>query len=312
VITRPESSTIVYSDGSFQVRETLFVPIHEAGAIIMFEIHTERPLEIEVAFKADLQLEWPAELGLSSLQWDSSKDALLLAAQNRPLQGLFGLETNATTGDVALKPHVPATWDSFSISNLHVGSMTLAFRFRRDAKDIWLDVTRTGNGKCTLDFSPALSLRARVESATLNGRAVPFRIESNETDQHVSAHFEVPAGKSALHMRFSDDFELGVASQLPDAGSASRGLRILSSSWSPEGDSLELDVAGMPGNTYEFSLSNASEIVSVQGAELNKSHSRAPKLLVRFPAASDRVYVNRRIDVEFKAKASPRNRRPKN
>jgi hypothetical protein len=228
------------------------------------------------------------------------------------LQGLFGLDTNATTGDVALKPHVPATWDSFSISNLHVGSMTLAFRFRRDAKDIWLDVTRTGNGKCTLDFSPALSLRARVESATLNGHAIPFRIESNDTDQHVSAHFEAPVGKSTVHIRLGEDFELGVASQLPDAGSASQGLRILSNSWSPDGNRLELDVAGLPGNTYEFSLSNASEIVSVQGAELNKTHSRAPKLLVRFPGASERVYVNRRIDVEFKAKASPRNRQPKN
>src|SRR5260370_4748828 len=137
-------------------------------------------------------------------------------------------------------------------------------------------------------------------------------MERSERDQHVPALFEVPAGKSAVRMRFSDDFELGVASQLPDAGSASRGLRILSSSWSPEGDSLELHVAGMPGNTYEFSLSTASEIVSVQGALLNKPHSRAPKLLVRFPATSDRVYVNRHIDVEFKAKASPRNRQPKN
>ena len=38
VITRPESSTIVYSEGPFQVRETLFVPIHEPGATITFEI----------------------------------------------------------------------------------------------------------------------------------------------------------------------------------------------------------------------------------------------------------------------------------
>jgi len=32
VIIRPESSTIVYSAGAFQVRETLFIPIHERGA----------------------------------------------------------------------------------------------------------------------------------------------------------------------------------------------------------------------------------------------------------------------------------------
>ena len=227
------------------------------------------------------------------------------------LEGLFGLETDATTGEVALKPHMPAEWNSFTIGNLHVGSMTLAFRFRKDANDIWLDVTRTGNGKCALDFSPTLSLRAHMQSATLNGRAIPYRLESNDADQHVSAHFEVPAGKSKVHIRIGDDFELSVASQLPTPGSASRGLRILSSSWSPERDRLELDVTGVPGNVYEFSLSNASQIVSVEGAELDKSGPRPPKLLVRFPPGPD-TYVNRRINVEFMAKAPGRNPQPKN
>ncbi len=221
------------------------------------------------------------------------------------LEGLFGLETNATTGEVALNPHVPAGWNSFTIGNLRVGSTILALRFRKDAHDIWLEVTRTGDGKCALDFSPALSLRARMESATLNGRAIPYRIDSNDADQHVSTHFEVPAGKSALRMRFTDDFELGVASQLPAQGSASRGLRILSTSWTPERDRLDLDVAGLPGNTYEFSLSNAGEMLSVEGADLDKSRPRAPKLLVRFPPGPD-TYVNRAITVQFRTKAPAR------
>jgi hypothetical protein len=104
-------------------------------------------------------------------------------------------------------------------------------------------------------------------------------------------------------MRFSDDFELGIASQLPAQGSASRGLRILSTSWTPERDRLELDVAGLPGNTYEFSLSNAGEMLSVEGADPDKSRPRAPKLLVRFPPGPD-AYVNRRITVHFRTKAS--------
>ena len=78
VITRPESSTIVYSEGAFQVRETLFVPIHEPGATITFEVNTERPLEIEVAFQADFELEWPAVLGAASLDWNPDRRAFLL------------------------------------------------------------------------------------------------------------------------------------------------------------------------------------------------------------------------------------------
>jgi glycogen debranching enzyme len=229
------------------------------------------------------------------------------------LQGLFGLETNAAACEVALKPHLPADWDSFTIDNLHVGSSTLALRFRKDARqnvhaknaaqsvdDLRLDVTRAGNRKCMLDFSPALSLRAHIESATLNGRAIPYRVESNDKDQHVSLQFEVPPGKSTLRMRITDDFELSIAPQLPAYGSASRGLRILSSSWTPERDRLTLDVAVVPGSSYEFSLSDASEIVSLEGAELDRSDPRAPKLLVRFPPGSEE-YARRQIMLHFVA-----------
>ena len=51
LIVHPESSTIVYTGDSFSVRETLFVPVHEAGAIVAFEVHTTEPLEIEAIFR---------------------------------------------------------------------------------------------------------------------------------------------------------------------------------------------------------------------------------------------------------------------
>jgi hypothetical protein len=214
------------------------------------------------------------------------------------LRGLFGLETNATAGEVSLKPHVPADWPSFTIANLQVGSTTLRLRFRKDADNIWLETTRTGGGKCTLDFSPALSLRANVSAATLNGRAIPYHVNLSDADQHVSVHFEVPAGRSTLRLRFNNDFELGIASHLPPPGSTSEGLRILSTAWTPDRDRFNLEVAGAPGNSYELSLWSASEITSIEGAELNKDNPRAPKLVVRFPAGAE-SYVDRRITLQF-------------
>ena len=214
------------------------------------------------------------------------------------LRGLFGLETNATAGEVTLKPHVPADWPSFTIANLDVGSTTLALRFRKDANDIWLETTRSGGGKCTLDFGPALSLRANVGTATLNGRAIPYRVEMSDADQHVSMRFEVPVGRSTLRLRFNNDFELSVASHLPPLGSTSEGLRILSTAWTPERDRLNLEVAGVPGNVYELSLADASQIISVEGAALNKDAHRATKLVVRFPPGAE-GYVERRITLQF-------------
>jgi glycogen debranching enzyme len=217
------------------------------------------------------------------------------------LRGLLGLETNAPAGEIALRPHVPADWGSFTISNLHVGATTLGIRFRRDANDIWLETTRIGNGKCALDFSPAISPRANVVAAALNGHSIPYRIEASDSDQHVSVHFEVPPGRSGLRLRINNDFELSIVPELPPAGSASQGLRILSESWSRERDGLDLELAGVPGNSYAFGLLNASQITSVEGAEFDRSNAHAPKLLVRFPSGTD-TYLRRRIRVQFAAK----------
>jgi len=214
------------------------------------------------------------------------------------LRGLFGLETNAPTSEVTLKPHVPADWPSFTIANLHVGSTTLTLRFRKDVNSIWLETTRTGGGKCTLDFSPAVSLRANLGAATLNGRAIPNQVEMSDVDQHVSMRFEVPVGRSTLRLRFNNDFELGIASHLPPMGSTSQGLRIVSEAWTAERDRLILEVAGVAGNAYAFSLSDAGEIISVEGAELSKEDPRAPKLVVRFSAGAE-SYVERRITLQF-------------
>lgn len=214
------------------------------------------------------------------------------------LRGLFGLETNAASCEIALAPHVPADWTSFTIGDLHVGSTTLTLRFHKDANEISLETMRTGSRKCTMDFGPALGLRANVTDVRLNGHAVPYRIEATDADQHVSLHFELPLGKSTLHLRVNDDFELSIASRLPAPGSTSQGLRILSESWTPERDSLDLDVAGVPGNTYELIPSNAGQLISVEGAELNKKNPHAAKILVLFPSAPD-SYVRRRITLQF-------------
>src|SRR5205823_10375781 len=58
ITVRPESSTILYSGDTFSVSETLFVPVHETGAIVVIDVETSEPLEVEASFHRDFQLEW--------------------------------------------------------------------------------------------------------------------------------------------------------------------------------------------------------------------------------------------------------------
>jgi glycogen debranching enzyme len=93
LIARPESSTIVYTGDTFSVRETFFVPVREAGAVILLEVETESPLEIEVAFHRDCQLEWPAALGATYIGWDSGLKAFALGEEQRKFAAIVGSPT---------------------------------------------------------------------------------------------------------------------------------------------------------------------------------------------------------------------------
>jgi len=87
---RPESASILYAGDSFRVRETLCVPVSEAGAVILLEIETEQPLEVEAAFTGDFQLEWPAALGGTYLNWDANQHAFVFGEESRKFAALVG------------------------------------------------------------------------------------------------------------------------------------------------------------------------------------------------------------------------------
>ena len=90
---RPESATILYAGDTFTVRETLFVPVAEPGAILVLNVETEQPLEIEAVFHRDFQLEWPAALGATYVNWSGPQHAFYFGEEQRKFAGFVGSPT---------------------------------------------------------------------------------------------------------------------------------------------------------------------------------------------------------------------------
>jgi glycogen debranching enzyme len=90
---RPESATILYAGDSFRVRQTIVVPVREAGAVMLFEVETEQPLEIEAGFVSDFQLEWPAALGGTYTEWDAKLRAFAFGEETKKFAALVGSPT---------------------------------------------------------------------------------------------------------------------------------------------------------------------------------------------------------------------------
>jgi glycogen debranching enzyme len=205
---------------------------------------------------------------------------------NPLLSGLLGLQVDAAGCQLNFAPHVPPDWSSFSVHNVHLAAMVSSLDYQRTPESIRLEVQSTGTGQCSLQFSPAVSLRAKITGARLNGRTLPFRIEANSSDQHVTINVPILNGQSTVEIQMKNNFELGETSTLPELGGSSHGLRVLSESWSPKRDTLTLLLSGAAGEKYSLSAWNPDQISSVEGAEVDKKTATEARVRVQLPASA--------------------------
>jgi glycogen debranching enzyme len=214
---------------------------------------------------------------------------------NPVLRGMFGLQTEAGQHRVTLAPHVPADWTAFAIRDVRLGGVTLDFQYHKTADTVTIEIKRTGDGECSLEFSPAFSLRTQVLSVQMDGRPLPFKMQPNTNDQHLVLHFPVNGQQTRLTIRMRNDFGLTLSNELPDLGSASRGLRVISESWNAARNQLTLDVAGRTGSRYELDVWNPGQVSSVEGASLTKFG----KLQIQMAEGAAESYVPQKVVIHF-------------
>ena len=113
VSVQPEACSILYAGDTFQVRETFFVPVHETGAVILIEVETVHPLEVEAVFQRDFQLEWPAGLGGTYLNWNPDLRAFALGEEQKKFAALVGSPTAALSGEEYSTNYSSSSQNSF-------------------------------------------------------------------------------------------------------------------------------------------------------------------------------------------------------
>ena len=231
---------------------------------------------------------------------------------NPLLTGLFGLQSDATNCHLDFTPHVPADWNAFSINNVRLGTVGLNLSYEKTPRYIRLQVQSieppsmttqpASTGHCSVEFSPGLSLRAKVVGVRIDGHTVPFHMEPNSSDQHVNIHIPVRGGRNVVEIEMKNDFELSLPSTLPDLGSTSHGLRVLFETWTADRDHLTLQLSGTAGEEYEFSAWNVNQLSSVEGAELQKTNGLKAQVRVQLPASAPGVDPQATVIFHFAAR----------
>ena len=75
----PDSVTRIFLGPDFMVREQIFVPVDEPGAIFTYQVQGKREITIDVHATPVLNLMWPAAIGGQSVAWDAALSAYVLS-----------------------------------------------------------------------------------------------------------------------------------------------------------------------------------------------------------------------------------------
>ena len=215
------------------------------------------------------------------------------------LRGMFGLQRDARKHTLTFAPDVPADWGWYALENVEVGGALVDLRTRKNIGEITLDVTQSGAGPLNLDYEPAISARAKVLAVDLNGKPVDYHVSASELDQHVVIHTLLTGKANTLRIRMKNDFGIAYHLTLPALGEQSRGLRVLTQSWSPSRDALTLEFSGTPGASYELPLWNAKQIKSAEGAKLLDTVTHGTVAHIDLPAKNGEDSVHARAVFHF-------------
>jgi glycogen debranching enzyme len=210
------------------------------------------------------------------------------------LRGMFGLEKDAAKKSLTFVPHVPADWTNFKINNVRVGDSVVNLSYQKTLGEITLEVMRTG-GECALDFEPALANSVLDVRVDVNGRPQSFDQQISAQHHHLKIKFALKEGKNIVRIRMPNDFGLSYVFRLPELGSESSDLRVLSEEMGDATTPMELITAGRAGATYDLAVWNPALIDSVRGAELVEDASGGAKLRIHFEAKAGENYPHQRV-----------------
>lgn len=104
VVYEPNAVTRIYLGPDFTVRERIFVPLDQPGAILTYQVTGSRPVQIEVHAVPVLDLMWPGGLGGQSTAWNAALSAFILSEPEDGYTAAVGSPQIVAHDDVVNSP----------------------------------------------------------------------------------------------------------------------------------------------------------------------------------------------------------------
>ena len=219
------------------------------------------------------------------------------------LRGMLGLDTDVARQTVTFVPHLPANWTSVAVKDIRAGDATVGVKYTRTETVLTFEAMQSsGRNPVFIEFRPAISPRARVMKAELDGKPLAYKVEPTENDQHIAFRIPLRGERVILRVTVANDFAVDISSNMPQLGKESEALRMLSETWSATKDRLDLEVSGTAGQTYELDVRNSGQIANIEGAALvPATQGEGSHISVTIPGSFE-GYSYSHIAIQFKTR----------
>jgi hypothetical protein len=79
VEAQPSHFSRTYTGPDFSVEEEIWAPLDEKSVLLLYRVHSRRPLQVIVRFRPSLNLMWPAAIGGQEIRWDAKQSGYFLS-----------------------------------------------------------------------------------------------------------------------------------------------------------------------------------------------------------------------------------------
>ncbi len=208
------------------------------------------------------------------------------------VRGLIGLDGDTPTKEITFAPQMPADWDTLVVRNWQVGNERVNVKYEKTENKVKVEVVSSGVDHYQFTFAPAFGIGTKIQSARVNGQAVPFSLETSTQTVQPIIHAQLEP-LTSIEVDFEPTVELLPPSNDSKTGDTNKGLKIISTML--QGRTVTVVVEGLSGETYKLGLFNADRLASAQGCTVTGS-----SLSVDFPAGTVGEFGRKVIRLEMK------------
>jgi glycogen debranching enzyme len=213
------------------------------------------------------------------------------------VRGLLGIETSDGGQALAVRPQLPANWDTLAVDAVPVGRTRYDLRIERSANREAISLTERspgGHGIRRLIVAPAFPVDARVRAVTVNGRSARYQLTGVGDTQRATVLLESPSSPISIVFRYDEGTDVWVDPEAPLSGATNGGLRVIRAR--ADDSRLHLVVEGRGGRAYLLHARTPWRLGRVEGTVVRAGADGRQDLEITFGGRPDQ-YVRRELDV---------------